>query len=139
MAEGEFEAEVRAALREAVSLFNDGRFRESHEVLEKVWLRDGSPRRRFLQGLIKVAAGYHHLGRANYAGMESLLTAGRKLLVPFGAQYMGVDLEGLVNVAARHAEWARRARAAPTPLKPPDPPILKLSPEPAASHKAGKM
>ncbi len=136
MAQGDFEAEVRSALREAVNLFNDGRFWECHEVLETVWHRDGSPRRRFLQGLIKVAAGYHHLGRENYAGMEHLLTAGRELLAPFGEQYMGVDVEGLVNAAGRHAEWARRAGAAPTALQPPIPPILKLGPEPAAERRA---
>lgn len=116
--------EVHEALVEGVELFNRGLFWETHEVLERVWLQDRPPRKRFLQGLIKVAAGYHHYRNGNPIGMHHLLTAGRDLLLPFAPSYMGLDLEALLEYVERQAEWARGKLAGEVILEEVTPPKL---------------
>jgi hypothetical protein len=67
-------AEALAALAKAIAEFNSWRFYDCHETLEDAW-RDlgGKASRRaggdpgmadFYQGVIKAAAGFHHLLRA---------------------------------------------------------------------------
>lgn len=45
---------------EAVRLFNEHRFWESHEALEIPWKEEPTPAREFYQGLIHCAAALHH-------------------------------------------------------------------------------
>ncbi len=59
-----------------VADFNAGRFFEAHEVWEELWLAAAEPEKTFLQGLIQVAAAFHHHGRGNARGRQSLLAAG---------------------------------------------------------------
>jgi hypothetical protein len=99
-------AEVRGAIEEGASLYNSGLFWECHEILERVWLREFPPRKEFLQGIIKVAAGYHHFQRGNWPGMSHLLEAGRGLLEPFRPSFLGVELEGFVSGVAADARLA---------------------------------
>ena len=50
--------------------WNEGRFFEAHETLEPRWIEQ---RDRGLQGLIQLAAAFHHLRRGNQRGARSLL------------------------------------------------------------------
>jgi uncharacterized protein len=59
-----------------VELFNSGKFFEAHEAWEEIWLTESEPDKTFLQGMIQVAAAFHHHGRGNERGMQSLLAAG---------------------------------------------------------------
>jgi predicted metal-dependent hydrolase len=92
------------ALQKAVSEFNAWRFYDCHETLEDAW-RDlgGKASRRagaggevpdFYQGVIKVAAGFHHLLRGNHKGTVNLLSDAIRLLEPFRPTYLGIDVEG---------------------------------------------
>ena len=56
----------------AVALFNAGRYFESHEVWERLWLRAAGTDRLLLQGLIQAAAAMLHLERGNLPGARSL-------------------------------------------------------------------
>lgn len=58
-------------------LFNRRQFFECHEVLEDLWrpLPPG-PEKQFLQGLLQVGVGFHHLLNNNYTGAKNLLGAG---------------------------------------------------------------
>jgi len=47
-----------ARLREGISLFNDGRFFESHEVLEAFYQETDPVNKPFLEGLIQLAAAF---------------------------------------------------------------------------------
>ncbi len=118
--------EVEEALREASALFNRGKFWECHEVLERVWLRDTRPRKTFLQGIIKIAAGYHHLQNSNWAGMHHLLRDGHRLLQGFGGRFLGLELDPLLRVVHGHAEWAERAASGIVEGASPVPPALVL-------------
>jgi predicted metal-dependent hydrolase len=59
-------------LARGARLFDAGRFFEAHEVWEERWLveTDGG-RRRLLQGLIQIAAGFHKLGAARAGAAAS--------------------------------------------------------------------
>ncbi len=95
---------VSAALAKAVREFNEWRFYDCHETLEDVWLEAGgkSPEAQaagFYQGLIKLAAGFHHLLRGNHHGAVTLLRDGVRLLSPYGPSREGIDAGRLVEGA----------------------------------------
>ena len=56
----------------AVSLFNHGLFHECHDDLEPLWVLTQGDLRNQLQGLILMAAGYHHLQQHNLGGLVAL-------------------------------------------------------------------
>jgi predicted metal-dependent hydrolase len=76
-------------------------FYDCHETLEDVWREtgakgDGSTLANFYQGIIKAAAGYHHLLRNNYRGAVNLLSDTFRLLEPYRPATLGVDVERLL-------------------------------------------
>jgi predicted metal-dependent hydrolase len=81
------------AMEEAACLFNEGLFFEVHEVLEAVWLKEEGQARLLLQGLIQIAAGFHHLENNNFKGALSLLKEGREKAGEFGAACFGLELD----------------------------------------------
>jgi predicted metal-dependent hydrolase len=84
-------------LRFGVELFNAGHYWHSHEAWEAVWMDAPTPLRAFYQGLIQVAAGLVHLVRNEYPGTVRLLESGVEKLAPYGASFMGVNLEALMG------------------------------------------
>ena len=98
----------QAALSLAVRQFNGWRFWDCHETLEDVWREgptspEGLSLADFYQGIIKVAAGFHHLLRQNHKGAVNLLDGGLRLLRPFRPHCLGVDVDSfLADVSACH-------------------------------------
>ena len=90
-----------------VADFNAGRFFEAHEVWEELWLAATEPEKTFLQGLIQVAAAFHHHGRRNARGTRSLLTAGIAKLAGCPDDFHGVAIAELRNDAERWIEMLR--------------------------------
>ncbi|HEX7002994.1 MAG TPA: DUF309 domain-containing protein [Trueperaceae bacterium] len=95
----------RQAWEEGVRLFEAGRYWECHEALEPAWLEASGSEKRFLGGVILLAAALHKArgmgsargGRRNYAKALSKLA-------PVGDRFWGVDvreLEALVHAALR--------------------------------------
>ncbi|MFQ5907728.1 MAG: DUF309 domain-containing protein [Thermoplasmata archaeon] len=95
--EKEREERLHRGLREGVTLYNAGRFFEAHEVLEDVWLEEEGDDKIFLQGIIKIAAAFHHYGKGTYRGMRNLLQAGSQMLEPFRPAYRGVELADFLS------------------------------------------
>jgi len=89
--------------RRGVEQFNSRLFFEAHETWEEIWLASPKPDKTFLQGIIQIAAAFHHYSRGNTRGTRSLLEAGLKRLERFPAVHRQVALEAL-RVAAR--AWA---------------------------------
>lgn len=92
---------VRDALIKGIAEFNSWRFYDCHETLEDVWREAGSKGDSatladFYQGIIKAAAGFHHLVRGNYAGAVSLLEDTFRLLNPYRPATLGVDIDRLL-------------------------------------------
>jgi predicted metal-dependent hydrolase len=84
--------------------FNAQEFFEAHEVWEEVWLVEAEPEKTFLQGIIQIAAAFHHYLRENPDGAESLLAAGIVKLSRFPAHHRGLAIGDLRAAAKR---WAR--------------------------------
>jgi hypothetical protein len=85
-------------------LFNQREFYAAHEFWEDLWLRNRSPARPLLQGLIQLAAAYHHVERANYVGLMALLGASKMRLQHFAPAMLGLDIEALlVDIAFSEA------------------------------------
>ena len=96
-------------LLDGIELFNQGRWFEAHEVLERAWLDEPTPLRYLYQGILQVGVGLHHARRGNLRGALALLDRGMSRLAPFEPERLGVDVERLVRDAAA----ARRALAEP--------------------------
>src|SRR5260370_1578020 len=77
-------------LFEGLRCFHSGAFFEAHEHWESVWLAAQEPERTFLQGLIQVAAAFHHFQRGNCAGTISLLRSALGRLHRYPAAFTGL-------------------------------------------------
>jgi predicted metal-dependent hydrolase len=104
----------RSAYLEGIALFNREEFFDAHEVLEDVWRAAPESERKFLQGLIQLAVGFHHLSTGNRVGARSLLERGARNLSAYPSPHLGVQLAPLL---ACTAEWCR-ALDFNTPLPP---------------------
>lgn len=90
--EPDLTSEERQAVALALSQFNRRLFFECHETLEKVWLRLQAPARNFVQGLIQVSVGFHHLDRGNRVGAKRTFARAWHRLEGCPAQYLGFDV-----------------------------------------------
>jgi uncharacterized protein len=86
-----------AARRKGIRLFNQGLFWEAHEAWETIWLVAALPEKQFVQGLIQVAAAWHHAGRGNRTGAARLASRALARLEPFEKDYWGLDRSGAVQ------------------------------------------
>jgi uncharacterized protein len=85
-----------------VELFNDRKFWHAHEAWEEIWLKSQGDDKQFLQGLIQLAAAYHHVQRGTLRGAVRLFDAALRRLEPFPANHFGVDRAAAVEAARRH-------------------------------------
>ncbi len=76
--------------------FNQGQFFECHEVLEEIWLEETEEEKPFYQGIIQVAAGFHHYLNGNLAGTSSLLRQSVEKLRHIPPDSHGLDLGALM-------------------------------------------
>ncbi len=93
--------------------FNSREFWEAHEAWEAIWLVAESDVEQFLQGLIQIAAAYHHIQRGTYRGAVRLLAAGLGRLQPFAPGFCGVDRAAVEEAARTHHAWLEHASLAP--------------------------
>jgi uncharacterized protein len=84
--------------------FNAREFFEAHEVWEEIWLTENEPEKTFLQGIIQIAAAFHHYRRGNSDGAETLLASGIVKLTRFPADHRGLAIHDLREEAKM---WAR--------------------------------
>jgi uncharacterized protein len=91
-----------------VAHFNAQEYFEAHEVWEELWLAAQEPEKTFLQGLIQVAAAFHHHARQNARGARSLLAAGIAKLQGFTDHHRGIALSDLRREAK---SWLERIEA----------------------------
>ena len=82
-------------LFEGLRCFHSGAFFEAHEHWETVWLGAQEPEKTFLQGLIQVAAGFHHFQRGNRAGTISLLRSALGRLDCYPDYFAGLEVAPL--------------------------------------------
>jgi hypothetical protein len=111
-----------------IERFNAGEFWDAHEEWEELWLGADTADRAFYQGLIQVAAAFHHHGNGNWSGMRALLDEGCGKLERYRPRACGLDVDRFL---AELEPWRQLARArtgkGPPALRIPDePPRLAL-------------
>jgi predicted metal-dependent hydrolase len=97
-----------ADLEKGIALFNHREYFEAHEVWEDRWNEEAGDARRFLQGLIQIAAGLLKIQTGTPTGAMKLLGAGSEKLRPLGDCFCGVDLKTLLAAASRWKEAAEQ-------------------------------
>ena len=89
-------------ITEGITLFNEKRFWEAHEAWESIWLENRGEERRFLQGLIQLAAAYHHVRRGTHRGAIRLFAAALEKLETYPPGYLRIDRVSAVEAAHVH-------------------------------------
>lgn len=95
-----------ASFTSGVRHFNALEFWEAHESWEELWLVAETDVEQFLQGLIQIAAAYHHLKRGTFRGGVRLFDSGLRRLSAFPANFCGIDRGPVERAAAGHRSWA---------------------------------
>ena len=92
-------------LARGVAQFNAHDFWHAHESWEELWLAAEGERKQFLQGLIQLAAAYHHVRRGSSPrGAVRLFDAALQRLAPFPDGYEKVSRTDACATAAVHRE-----------------------------------
>ena len=89
---------LRRAVIHGVRLFNSGEYHDSHDCFEDEWFNygNGTLEKKFLQGMVQVAAGaYKATVRENESGLRKLFTTGRGYLSDVPADFYGIDVDGV--------------------------------------------
>lgn len=85
-----------------VTLFNTCKFWHAHEAWEEVWRRRKEDERLFFQGLIQLAAAYHHLVvKRSYVGSMNNFDKAYEKLEVFQPRYLGVNVLPLLEIIDR--------------------------------------
>lgn len=100
----------RAFLR-GVEHFNALEFWEAHEAWEELWLVAETDIEQFLQGLIQIAAAYHHMKRGTFRGAVRLFDAALRRLEPFPQVFSGIDRQEVTSAARAHQQEAAERRS----------------------------
>ena len=83
---------------EGVRLFQQGRYFETHEVLELAWRAcPAGSDKQFLQGLIQLAVSLEHWRRGNPRGARGQWDKARAKLEPLPGAYGGLRLGALLR------------------------------------------
>jgi uncharacterized protein len=86
----------------AFEQFNRGEYWHQHETLESVWRAEQDESiRNLYKGILQIGVGFHHLTRRNYKGADKVLTRGINYLRPYAPRCMGIEVERLIEEAAR--------------------------------------
>jgi predicted metal-dependent hydrolase len=86
-----------AEVAHGIGLFNAGKFWHAHEAWELVWLRQSEDERLFFQGLIQLAAAYHHLTKKLLrTGYVNNLKKSGTILRVFAPEYLGIEVAPLL-------------------------------------------
>jgi predicted metal-dependent hydrolase len=95
-----------AKFAEGVEHFNATEFWHAHESWEELWLEAEGDLVEFYQGLIQLAAAYHHVKRGTLRGGVRLFDAAMKRLDPFPDGFHELDRSAAVAASRRHRQWA---------------------------------
>jgi predicted metal-dependent hydrolase len=94
-----------------VDHFNALEFWEAHEAWEELWLEADGDLVEFYQGLIQLAAAYHHMKRGTFRGAVRLFDAALRRLEPFADGFHHLDRAAAVKSAREHRAFAERGES----------------------------
>lgn len=84
--------------------FNSRQFYACHDSFEALWHEAIEPDRTFLQGVLQIAVGLHHLSNRNWRGATILLGEGIGRLRDYQPEYLTLDVAELVQRSRRLLE-----------------------------------
>lgn len=84
--------------------FNTRQFYACHDSFEALWHEAIEPDRTFLQGVLQIAVGLHHLTNRNWRGATILLGEGIGRLRDYQPEYVNLDVSELVRRSRRLLE-----------------------------------
>ena len=93
--------EQRKCYLDGISLFNEQRYFEAHEVWEDLWKRAEGRDKLFYQGLIQCAVSLEHMKRGNASGARSLFRRCQKRLAPLPPVYLQLEIWLLMEATAK--------------------------------------
>jgi predicted metal-dependent hydrolase len=86
----------------ALNEFDRGQFFECHETLETIWRQTDGDFKILLQGMIQIAAGFHHVQGKNRKGARRLLDKGLQKLNSLDLKWFEEEL--WINLIAFRSE-----------------------------------
>jgi predicted metal-dependent hydrolase len=117
--------------------FNAQEYYEAHDVLEHLWLQREDENHAFFKGLIQFAGAFVHLKKQSLRPWHP--TDGRRLrpavrlfalatrnLSPYSPRHMGLDVSGVLELAADHVERIETSDFSVNPWNPETAPKLNL-------------
>lgn len=94
--------DLASRLEQGRAAFNRGQYFEAHELWEEVWHELAGAERIFVQGLIQIAAGLHHLGQHRPGPAAGLLRKGlEKIFAEVPAPLAHLHVEALARAGER--------------------------------------
>jgi predicted metal-dependent hydrolase len=87
----------KGELGEGLRCYRAEEFFAAHEHWEIVWLASKEPEKSFLQGLIQMAAAFHHLQRNNPRGTRLLLQRAHARLERYPETFGGINVSSLLK------------------------------------------
>jgi uncharacterized protein len=98
-----------ASVLRGIEEFNAGQYFEQHETLELAWRAELRPIRELYRGVLQIGLGCLQVERGNAIGALKMLDRAVKWLRPFRPACQGIDVDRLLEDAARlRAEIERR-------------------------------
>ncbi len=95
-----------------INLFNEQHFWHAHESWEAVWRRHPEQERLFLQGLIQLAAAYHHyITRRSFVGMVNNFKKAQGKLEQFAPEYCNIQVIPLLEAIKNALQLAEQSQA----------------------------
>ena len=106
----------RELIQEGIDLFNRGEYFAAHEAWEEIWRSTTPEPRDLFQGLVQLAAAFHHLEERRRPDVaRRVLTKAVKRLTAVAGVAAGLDLALLLAELEPWAAWLATAGGASPP------------------------
>jgi len=100
-----------AGVVRGIEEFNAGQYFEQHETLELAWRAELQPIRELYRGVLQIGLGCLQVERSNAIGAIKMIDRAVKWLQPFRPACQGIDVDRLLEDAARLREEIERRGA----------------------------
>lgn len=85
-------------LKSSIDLFNQGKYYESHDLLESLWIQTSpdDKYRDLYQGIIQAAVSLHLFNEKRFVGSKKMLYKAESLLSKFKPESLSINIGALI-------------------------------------------